>query len=835
MSTEIKPSPSRLESMEEPASCFKPRLTQLLESLCLDVTYEQGRGNSLFYRDEHGQRIEVLDLVGGYGSLLLGHSHPALVTEAVKLLTSERPVHVQGSVRFYAQRLAAELSRRAGGGFNLVLANSGTEAVEAAMKHAILETGCKNFIALEGAFHGKSLGALQLTANPEYRASFALAGLGVVRVPPNNFEALEAAFARTSDLAGFIYEPIQGEGGVRPLEPAFCQRAAQLCAGRDIPLIADECQTGLGRTGAFLASEWLGVRPDYVLLSKALGGGLAKISAVLIARERYVPEFDLKQTSTYADDDFSCGLALRTLELLDPGKIAVCAELGNRLIAVLRDLAQRYPDVIADVRGRGLMLGLELRKALSSRSMLLRFLSTQEDLGFCIVAYLLNVHRIRVAPTLSDRLTLRFEPSLLLEQTEIDRLRAALEDVCERVRQDDALGLTSFLAKAKPLSQPPALRSDGELFAYDAPRFWRKANECHAPKVAWLCHLVDSDDLISLEAAFGQLPSFQRERYLERFAGRAWPIAMGGTELISLTGKRVWFCPILLPFTSQWVKRQLDNGRLELTRGLVQKGIDAARTLGCQVVALGQYTSIVTGNGTRVDPLGLGVTTGNSYALALAIQALARAQKTQEKRPEDATLVIVGAVGNIGRAAAELLAPGYRETILVGRNRPGSLRRLQELARRMPRCAATIETSRIREGHAAVVATNAVDAPLGAVHFREHAIVCDVSVPGAIASETASLRPDLQLIQGGIAALPNHEDLEIVGFPLPVGQVYGCMAEGMLLALENIRDSRFTGAITSEHVRQIAHFAEVHGFELAGSQGTDSRARAGKEGCYAVA
>src|SRR6185295_11610188 len=164
-----------------------------------------------------------------------------------------------------------------------------------------------------------------------YRRPFATTAFDVVRVRPNDTAALEAAFATAGAIAGFIFEPVLGEGGVRPLSPAFAKRAAELCAVSDIPFIADECQTGLGRTGTFLASEWLGVQPDYIVLSKALGGGLVKISATLIARRRYADEFDLLHTSTYADDDPSCAVALETLGLIDDAALATCAAKGTRL------------------------------------------------------------------------------------------------------------------------------------------------------------------------------------------------------------------------------------------------------------------------------------------------------------------------------------------------------------------------------------------------------------------------------------------------------------------------------------------------------------------------
>ena len=132
------------------------------------------------------------------------------------------------------------------------------------MKHAILETGSRTFIALEKGFHGKTLGAVQLTANQDYREPFLIDGLTVHRVRINDIAHLEQTFARIGSLAGLIFEPIQGEGGVREITPEFAQRAAALCAARGAPLIADEIQTGMGRTGTFLACEALGVTPDYV-------------------------------------------------------------------------------------------------------------------------------------------------------------------------------------------------------------------------------------------------------------------------------------------------------------------------------------------------------------------------------------------------------------------------------------------------------------------------------------------------------------------------------------------------------------------------------------------
>lgn len=817
MKTEFGAIPTPLPSPEAGRWHCKPRLRQLLHTLRVDVSYERGQGDHLYYRDRTGREIEVLDLVGGYGSLLLGHAHPVLLVEAQRLLRSGRPIHSQGSRRDAAEQLGCELSRRAQGDYCVIFGNSGAEAVEAAMKHALLETGSRTFIALDRAFHGKTLGALQLTANARYRDPFELRGLNVLRVPANNVEQLEAVFAQATDLAGFIFEPILGEGGIYPIEKAFAQRAAQLCAQRDVPLIADECQTGLGRTGTFLACESLGIQPDYILLSKALGGGFAKISAFLVRRERYRDEFDFTHTSTYAEDDFSCAIALKTLELIDDSLLSACRVKGERLLTGLRRLASHFPGVIAGVRGKGLMAAVEFHRMARSSSFLLRFLNSQEDLAFVITGYLLNVHQIRVAPTLSDRFTLRLQPSVLIENAAMDRFLTAMEDVCARLADGDALNLTRFF-----MGDPPAkaarydvARTDGKFAAYDGILFDERQREGPAVKVGWLCHLIDADDFISLEPAFAEMPFEEREDYLAHFVSRVSPIVLGAADVRSAAGVSVRVYPILLPFTSRWVKRRLDERQLALPQALVQQGIDLARSLACKTVSLGQYTSIVTLNGTRLTPGGIGVTTGNSFAVVLALQAIERAHRETHSTPSESVLVIVGAAGNIGRTCAELLAPGYRRIILIGSRKPGSLQRLQSFAGRIPNATVTIDPAAVGEGDVVLAALNAVDAPLTADRFAPGAIVCDLSVPASLSVGVAASRPDLLVIKGGIVSLPFGEDLEIVGFPLPPGQTYGCMAESMLLGLEGIHDTTFTGSVSSTHVARIACMAARHGFKLA--------------------
>jgi acetylornithine/succinyldiaminopimelate/putrescine aminotransferase/predicted amino acid dehydrogenase len=795
---------------------IKPQLCGLLDLLRIGVVFDRGRGDYLYHRRD-GEEVAVLDLVGGYGSLLLGHHHPALVAEAQRLLAEGRPIHSQGSRHALAGRLAQELTRRAGGDYRVVFCNSGAEAVEAAMKHAILETGSRTFIALEKGFHGKTLGAVQLTSNPDYREPFLIDGVTVHRVRLNDIAHLEQTFARTGSIAGLIFEPIQGEGGVREITPDFAQRAAALCSARGAPLIADEIQTGMGRTGTFLASEALGVSPDYVLLSKALGGGLAKISATLIRRDRHVDKFDVLHTSTYAEDDYSSGISLRALELLDQAALDECRRKGDRLLTGLRRLMAAYPDIIVDVRGRGLMVGVEFRRLLDDSSFLLRLLSTQDDLIFVIVGYLFNVHHIRVAPTLSDPQTLRLEPSMFIADADIDRSVAVLEDVCARLRAHDAVGLTRYFIEGREHADDARTRvtSDTKFFIHDEPSYWQRELDPPPLKVAWLFHMIDADDLVSLEADAARLTFEERERFLRHFAPRANPMVMSSFDVRSTTGTTVRFYAIALPFTSDQMKQWLDAADFFRVRHSIDKAIKVARSIGCDVIALGQYTSIVTRNATTLDLPHVGVTTGNSYTIALALEAIERAAQERGIDPSTATVAVVGASGNIGQTCAEILAPRFGSTLLLGSRKPSALRRLASLQARLPRARIDAEPAALLQADVVLAAANAPVPFIGAEVLATGAVVCDLSVPAAVRPEVREQRSDVLLIGGGIARLPFGEAHGIIGFPLPPGQVYGCMAETMLLGLEGVRDATFTGSLPAEHVYRLAAMAKRHGFTLA--------------------
>lgn len=513
-------------SAAEGPELAEPYLREVLGTAGLAVEYVRAEGNTLYQRGADGGEIPVADFAGGYGSVLLGHNHPDIVRCAQELLAAGTPVHAQFSRHPYANRLASELNRiihRELGTdepYFAIFANTGAEAVEAAVKHAEMDrvmriaalreelersAGAARdavaaggaavadralrrfglagkaapaetlaelerhlaernaaqlerpplFLALEGGFHGKLGTSVQLTHNEHYRTPFRALAAQARFVPRDRPEALKeihaqergVVFELTVDggqvdvverefpvFCAFLVEPIQGEGGIHVLEAGFAEAIQRFCAEIDCPVIVDEIQSGMGRTGSFLASTRLGLRGDYYTLAKSLGGGIAKVSALLIRRSRHRGEFELIHSSTFAKDGFSSRIALKVLDLIESDGKAVyrlAAERGERLKDMLRAVHKDHPEVVKDVRGRGLMLGLELHDQSNAPAEPVRQAARDGLFGYLIAGHLLRAHRIRTFPTASAVNTLRFEPSVYLTDTEIEQLETALRDTCD--------------------------------------------------------------------------------------------------------------------------------------------------------------------------------------------------------------------------------------------------------------------------------------------------------------------------------------------------------------------------------------------------------------------
>lgn len=315
-----------------------------------NVVFERGEGVYLF--DTAGRRY--LDFVSGVGVAALGHAHPSLA----QALAGQAATLAHTS-NLYFHPLQGELAARLAAHSTLARAffcNSGTEAVEACLKFARKASGRTKFVALKHSFHGRTMGALSVTWEPHYREPFAPLIEDVVFADPH--DAASIADAITDDVAAVIVEPIQGEGGVRPLSPEAVAAIAAGCARTGALLIADEVQSGMGRTGRMFHSTTLGLQPDLMALGKALGGGMP-IGAALMSERVAAALAPGDHGSTYGGNLLACRAALTVLDELEGGLLDHARAMGEYLGAALEGLKARHARVTA-VRGVGLMRGIDI-------------------------------------------------------------------------------------------------------------------------------------------------------------------------------------------------------------------------------------------------------------------------------------------------------------------------------------------------------------------------------------------------------------------------------------------------------------------------------------------
>lgn len=385
-----------------------PGLAGLLRFTGLDVVEDHAEG--MYVWDTQGKRY--LDFLGLYGTLNLGHRHPRVV-EAVKRQLDRMPMSVRVMISEPTARLAARLAEITPGDLSMTFfGNSGAEAVEAAFKLARMHTGKPEIVTTEKGFHGKTMGALSLTPKPEYQEPVAPLVPGVKVVPFGDADAVAAAIG--PDTAAVIVEPIQGEGGINLPPEGYLRELRRITAERGVLLIFDEVQTGMGRTGRLWASEWEGVAPDLLTSAKALGGGVMPIGAVVGRAELFEPflENPLVHSSTFGGNPLAAAAALAAIEVtLEEDLPARALAMGERLMQGLGELAARFPELIAEVRGKGLLVGLEF---------------TDADIGAIAISEL-AARGVLTAFGLNNPKVVRLEPPLIVEEVHIQEALEALE------------------------------------------------------------------------------------------------------------------------------------------------------------------------------------------------------------------------------------------------------------------------------------------------------------------------------------------------------------------------------------------------------------------------
>ena len=417
------------------AERVNPQWVRLLDLLQMNVRYERCEGAELFTAD--GRRI--IDFLSGYCVHNVGHNHPDVVEALQRELARCGPAMIQSHVADLAGELAGRLCDRAGGRLNKAFfASSGSEGVEAAIKFARAHTRRPGILAAEHAFHGLTCGALSLMSDEFWREGFGPLLPETTIIPFDSTEALERQL-RSRRFAAFIVEPVQSEAGVRVPDPEYLRSAEALCRRYGTLFVLDEVQTGMYRTGAFLAAHQFGLDPDMVVLAKALSGGLVPVAAVLMSDEVCDSVYSslpraFVHTSTFSENSLAMRAGLATLEVLERERLGQRAiEAGRYLREKLTTVLQEF-EMVKEVRGLGLLMGIEFQAPKQRRLRIPyeAFGAVHGGMfGQILVMRLFRDFGFLTQVCGNNFMVLKVAPPLVVEDQQIDAFVSALRSVIE--------------------------------------------------------------------------------------------------------------------------------------------------------------------------------------------------------------------------------------------------------------------------------------------------------------------------------------------------------------------------------------------------------------------
>ena len=418
------------------ARTINPQFVKLLRTIGFDRRWARGEGAYLY--DSDGTRY--LDLLGGFGMYNVGRNNGRVREALVEALELETPGKVQLGISPLPGLLADELLKRLPSSLGRVLfTNSGTEAVEAALKLGRVATGRTRVVSCQHGFHGLTLGSLSAAGDAAFSARFEPLLPGFSRVPFDDLDALERTL-HGEDVALFIVEPIQGHGPYFP-SSGYLEGAQELCRRYGTLFCVDEVQTGFGRTGRMFALDHWGLEPDLVTVAKALSGGYVPVGALAMSTAVYDAVFDslehsVAHGSTFAPNDLAMAAGLATLDELDAQRLPErAAELGELLLERTRPLVERY-EVVRGVEGRGLLWAIEFEEPPGgSRSW--RMLERVQSGLFAqlVVVPLFGDHKILTQVAGHDSNVIKILPPLVLSEGDVDWFVDALDQTLERTRQ----------------------------------------------------------------------------------------------------------------------------------------------------------------------------------------------------------------------------------------------------------------------------------------------------------------------------------------------------------------------------------------------------------------
>jgi acetylornithine/succinyldiaminopimelate/putrescine aminotransferase/predicted amino acid dehydrogenase len=835
-----------MEATDRYTRFVSPHIGALLEALNLDVSYHRGSKDTL-YMYRHGREVEVLDLVGGYGTNLLGHGHPAIRQALDDYLSTGRPaICSQGSIQQATGKLAEKLSLAVGAAtgknYLVIPVNSGAEAVDAALQHAyfewhkrleklrdeqlqmfgseegadlaeiwrgnmhILEGAPVRVIALRQAYHGHTAGSRSLLGNekkrtlfrqlsriepvfiddrdpgwPEQLETHIRMATVTIRMAVRNRGKTELVDKAAGTIIAAIVEPVVGEGGVRVVQPEFLKALSMF----DFPLISDEIQCGLGRTGRFPECADAG----YYLFGKALGGGIEKIAAVLIDSTRYRSAFGEHHVSTFGGGEMAATVALMVLKTIEKEDIADRAEKAGILLrSKLEALRADYPEVIARIDGKGLMQAVYFDPGCARESILLRLLFETEKPGYLFAAWFLNRHRIRIFPTLSAPHALRIEPSAFIGEEETDRFCMALEELCRILRERRTYDLFSVIMDDDPFDDRPA---PDERFDHYDPHLEAPADG--AVRVAFVAHfaypiremrMLEPDMIRASDT--GLRIFFRKMQILMEMK----PVQIMAANLF---GGQVHFSFYVIPVDSARLEYLHRTGRRRQVVAKIQEAVDRAVAEGARVISLGGYTSILTNNGLALaEPPGTRIITGNTLTAASGLMHLGQTLRRLPAFNRPNTIAVIGPAGNIGKVITCML---HEQEDICGRLLlvTHSEKRESDILRELDKNGCSrVEVTGIRslsgvaQADVIVICTNTNDPILFPYHIAcdKPVLVSDLSVPPAVSDDVYKMPNVTVMPFSAYVRLPEDPQVVISSYS-PPGTLFCCAGEAILLGLED--------------------------------------------------
>lgn len=425
-----------------------PQWVRLLNLLQMNVRYTRCVGAELFTQD--GTRI--LDFLSGYCVHNLGHNHPAVIAALHDELDRCGPAMLQSHVAELAGELATKLTRLAGNGLTKVyFGSSGSEGIETVIKFSRVHTKRSGLLYCRGAFHGLTCGALSLMADSQWAEGFGPLLPGAESVPFGDLKELEQKL-KTGNFAAFIVEPIQSEAGICVPTREYLQQAETICSRYGTLFVLDEVQTGMYRTGKFLAGHHYGLAPDMVVLAKALSGGLVPSAAVLMTDDIYESVYDslgrsIIHTSTYSENNLSMRAGLATLQALQDERLGERAErLGAELRERLTEALSGY-EMVAEVRGLGMLNGIVFRPPakLQLRIPFEAFRKVHEGMfGQMLVMRLFRDKKILTQICGNNPMVLKAAPPLMVSEQQLEEFVLAVKSVVETIHSSSSFWMDAL-------------------------------------------------------------------------------------------------------------------------------------------------------------------------------------------------------------------------------------------------------------------------------------------------------------------------------------------------------------------------------------------------------